>query len=132
MSARVILSIAVLLTSEACPPAPNPPPPPTPVQDASVPPSRDASILVEASPPAPAPEPQPEAGPVFPTDPCGQACAKLYGLGCREAMPTPRGVSCHDVCQQVEAFAGLTLHPGSVAACRDVACVRKVGIACKP
>ncbi len=126
---RAILLLAIAAASEACPPSPAPVPPSPPMADAAPtppPPTKDASApIVDAASPKP---PQPEAGPL---DACGKACAVLASLNCPESKPTPHGVSCHDVCAAVEGFAGLTLHPGSVAACGTIACVRKAGVSCK-
>lgn len=68
---------------------------------------------------------------VFPMDACGKACTVLQSFGCPEAKPTPGGVDCHALCLQTEAFPNVTLHPGAVAACLTLACVRKAGVACR-
>lgn len=134
MKSRCISAIhfAAIVTAVGlygCPPSPVVPPGP-PDADSSVPaqppeagPSVDAAPMLRD-----APAPVVEAGPL---DACGRACSVLAALNCPESKPTPHGSSCRDVCLAVEGFKGISLHPGSVAACTTVACVRKAGVACK-
>lgn len=139
MKTSMMLVVSLLAAAcQACPPGPQPgpqpPPQPTPLVDASPAPgpAEDASardVAVDAVKPAPAIDATPEAAP-FPSDACGKACTVLRSLGCPEALPTPHGIDCHALCLSVENSDGLTLHPGSVAACTTLACVRKAGVAC--
>lgn len=62
---------------------------------------------------------------------CEQSCAVLFWLGCREGSPTAKGERCTDTCQHAVDFPGLSLPTAAVIKCRDIACVRKAGIACK-
>jgi hypothetical protein len=46
---------------------------------------------------------------------CERACRRLAELGCSEAQPTQCGVSCVDVCENVEGSGILSLDPECVA-----------------
>ncbi len=45
---------------------------------------------------------------------CAAACAHMRKLGCEEGKPTPKGATCEDVCNNVEASGTITLHPACV------------------
>lgn len=45
---------------------------------------------------------------------CAAACAHMRELGCEEGKPTPKGATCEDVCNNVEASGTVTLHPSCV------------------
>ena len=46
---------------------------------------------------------------------CERACKRLEQLGCAEAEPTPGGVSCVTVCENVEDSGVVSLDPECVA-----------------
>lgn len=78
----VLVVLAFGLTASKC--SPNPP---TPVVDA-----------------APAPSPVADAAPVPVVPSCASACARAAAIGCDFAAPSPKGVSCVDVCQNAQQF----------------------------
>ena len=54
---------------------------------------------------------------------CERACRRLEKLGCPEAMPTPSGVTCVAVCENVEDSGVVSLDPECVArirSCTDI------------
>lgn len=42
---------------------------------------------------------------------CQAACDRFASLGCEQAQPTPEGVSCVDMCANVEGEGTLTIDP---------------------
>jgi hypothetical protein len=52
---------------------------------------------------------------------CERACKRLEQLGCPEAEPTPGGVSCVTVCENVEDSGVVSLDPECVARVRSCA-----------
>lgn len=109
-----------------CPPAPQPPPGP----DAdSAPPSPPA--VVEAAPEEARKPPKDASADVAPSSsPVGRACAAMAFVGCPEAVSTPGGQSCEQVYTPVRSFPGLVFDATGIAACRDIACMRKHGLKC--
>lgn len=70
--------------------------------------------------------------PNTPTNPpdCETACAVLASHGCVEARPTPKGVTCVDVCREAPAYAGLPVE--CVASATTVEQLRGVCHVCRP
>lgn len=114
----------------ACPPAAVPAP--TIDSGASFEPMAVDAGEPDARPaPAPADAAIEALGPPIKQDACARACLVLQSLGCPEARPTPNHKSCADVCRAVEGVRGMTLHPGAVAACGSMDCVRRSGVSCR-
>ncbi len=60
-----------------------------------------------------------------PTYTCANACDRLTALGCAEAKPTPKGVTCVEVCQNAASVFELDLRCMSEATSCDAG--RKCG-----
>jgi len=73
IAAVLVLGFAIVVTLTGCP-RPIPPP---------VPPTPDADAGAVAS--------------------CASACARLQQLGCPAGRPTPKGVPCVEVCEDVNS-----------------------------
>ena len=106
----LLLLSAMLLLAPACPPSPVSP-------DAGIPDAAPTSPL-DAS------------ACLFPAAVCCKSCLALARLGCPEGRPTAGGTSCESACQLVAA-ANLGVALPDISACRDVACVRALGVACR-
>ena len=62
--------------------------------------------------------------------PCGQACAQLRTLGCREGFGVKGGKSCYAVCQStMEKFS--TVDPECIRAAKTTTAVRKCHVKCE-
>lgn len=59
------------------------------------------------------------------TPTCATSCARLEALGCAEARPTPKGVSCVEVCQNATSVFALDLRCMTDAT--DCGAARKCG-----
>lgn len=126
---RSLLSIAALLLAACQPsPGPGPQPPPQPDADSAAP---APAPLIDASAPAEASTAPVDAGAdasTWPDTPCGRACAALERFGCREARPTPRGIPCDRVCEDVLAFPELSLPTACIAKATSKAAMQKCGV----
>lgn len=77
-------------------------------------------LAVAACPPGPAPyvPPTPPPGPS-----CSAVCAHWLTLGCKEANPSPNGVSCTAVCENVQGSGIIEWDlacRASISSCADV------------
>jgi hypothetical protein len=89
-----LLPLLAALALTACPPGPEVPvgPKPKPI-------GQDAAVLPDGAL----------------ATPCEAVCAAYRGLGCPEGLPTPRGHTCEEVCQNA-AVHGIDLG-GDVNGC---------------
>jgi hypothetical protein len=67
----------------------------------------------------------PDADGAVPTAPCEVACARMAALNCPEARPTPKGLTCVQVCAATPAYA---LDQGCVARATTLEALRACGV----
>jgi hypothetical protein len=85
-----------------------------------------------AAPPPPAPLP-PERhghlGDAAPDSPCARGCQTLRRIGCEEGEPL-HGVSCADLCTDIQQRAEFDLKPECIARAATLADARACGVRC--
>lgn len=67
-------------------------------------------------------------------DECTAACARLAELDCPEAVPTPKGETCGELCRRVQAIGDgstYSLRTSCVSGAADVNGVRRCGVSCR-